>query len=187
MIYLQLFWEFAKIGLFAVGGGMATLPFLERLGEKTGWFEPSLITDMVAISESTPGPIGINMATYVGCDVAGILGGIVATMGLVVPALVVVILVSMSLEKFRGNKVVDNLFYGLRPAVTAMIAAAGIGVARVCMFTFDLYAQTGNLLDLCDLRKPVYCVIAFIAIRKIDVQHVVFIGASAVVGIVLGF
>ena len=114
MIYLQLFWEFAKIGLFAVGGGMATLPFLERLSEKTGWFDASLITDMVAISESTPGPIGINMATYVGCDVAGVFGGIAATMGLVVPALVVVILVSMSLEKFRGNTVVDNLFYGLR-------------------------------------------------------------------------
>ena len=187
MIYLQLFWEFAKIGLFAVGGGMATLPFLERLSEKTGWFEPALIADMVAISESTPGPIGINMATYVGCDIAGIWGGIVATMGLVAPALLVVILVSMSLEKFRGNQIVDNLFYGLRPAVTAMIAAAGIGVAEVAMFTADLYAQTGNLMDLCDIRKLIYCVMAFIAIRKIDVHPVVFIGISAVVGIVLGF
>ena len=187
MIYLQLFWEFAKIGLFAVGGGMATLPFLERLSEKTGWFDASLITDMVAISESTPGPIGINMATYVGCDVAGVFGGIVATMGLVVPALVVVILVSMSLEKFRGNTVVDNLFYGLRPAVTAMIAAAGIGVAEVAVFSLDLYAQTGNLLDLCDIRKLIYFVVAFIAIRKIDVHPIVFIGASAVVGLVLGF
>ena len=186
MIYLQLFWEFAKIGLFAVGGGMATLPFLERLSEKTGWFDASLITDMVAISESTPGPIGINMATYVGCDVAGVFGGIAATMGLVVPALVVVILVSMSLEKFRGNTVVDNLFYGLRPAVTAMIAAAGIGVAEVAVFSLDLYAQTGNLLDLCDIRKLIYFV-AFIAIRKIDVHPIVFIGVSAVVGLLLGF
>ena len=131
MIYLQLFWEFAKIGLFAVGGGMATLPFLERLSERTGWFDAALITDMVAISESTPGPIGINMATYVGCEIAGVLGGIVATVGLVAPALIVVIIVSKYLEKFRGNTVVDNMFYGLRPAVTGLIAAAGIGVAFV--------------------------------------------------------
>lgn len=187
MIYLQLFWEFAKIGLFAVGGGMATLPFLERLGERTGWFGAALITDMVAISESTPGPIGINMATYVGCDVAGILGGIAATAGVVAPALIVVILVSVYLEKFRGNSVVDNLFYGLRPAVTALVASAGIGVARVCMFTPALYAQTGNLLDFCDIRKLVYFVIAFIAIRKIDLHPIVFIAASAVVGLLLGF
>lgn len=187
MIYLQLFWEFAKIGLFAVGGGMATLPFLERLSEKTGWFDASLISDMVAISESTPGPIGINMATYVGCDVAGILGGIAATMGVVTPALIVVILVSKYLEKFRGNAVVDNAFYGLRPAVTALIAAAGIGVAEVAILNAELYAQTGLLTDLCDIRKIVYFVAVFFAIRKIDLHPIVFIGISAAVGLVLGF
>lgn len=187
MIYLQLFWEFAKIGLFAVGGGMATLPFLERLSERTGWFDASLISDMVAISESTPGPIGINMATYVGCDVAGVFGGIVATMGVVVPALIVVIIVSKYLEKFRSNAVVDNAFYGLRPAVTALIAAAGIGVAEVAVFNTALYAQTGLLTDLCDLRKLVYFIAVFFAIRKIDVHPVVFIGISALVGLVLGF
>lgn len=187
MIYLLLFWEFAKIGLFAVGGGMATLPFLERLSEKTGWFDASLITDMVAISESTPGPIGINMATYVGCDVAGVFGGIAATMGVVTPALIVVILVSKYLEKFRGNAVVDDIFYGLRPAVTALIAAAGIGVAEVAMFNMELYKQTGVLTDILDLRKLIYFVVVYIAIRKIDVHPVVFIGASALVGLLLGF
>ena len=187
MIYLQLFWEFAKIGLFAVGGGMATLPFLERLSENTGWFDASLITDMVAISESTPGPIGINMATYVGCDVAGVFGGVVATMGLVTPALAVVILVSKYLEKFRGNAVVENAFYGLRPAVTGLIAAAGIGVAEVAMFSLDLYTQTGMITDLCDIRKLVYFVAVFFAIRKIDLHPVVFIGISAVAGLVFGF
>ena len=80
MIYLQLFWEFFKIGLFAVGGGMATLPFLQQLAENTGWFNQALITDMIAISETTPGPIGINMATYVGFNISGLLGGIVATL-----------------------------------------------------------------------------------------------------------
>ena len=112
MIYLQLFWEFLKIGLFAVGGGMATLPFLQDLAEKTGWYSQALITDMIAISESTPGPIGINMATYVGCNVAGFLGGVVATMGEILPAIVVVVIVSRYLEKFRGSKLVDAAFYG---------------------------------------------------------------------------
>ena len=94
MIYLKLFWEFLQIGLFAVGGGMATLPFLQRLSASTGWFSQALITDMIAISESTPGPIGINMATYVGFSVAGVLGGIVATMGEIIPSIIIVCIVS---------------------------------------------------------------------------------------------
>ena len=92
MLYLQLFFEFFKIGMFAVGGGMATLPFLQRLGEKTGWFSQQFITDMVAISESTPGPIGVNMATYVGYNVGGLPGGFAATMGLALPSIIVVII-----------------------------------------------------------------------------------------------
>ena len=127
MIYLQLFWEFFKIGLFAVGGGMATLPFLQELAEKTGWYPQSLITDMTAISESTPGPIGINMATYVGCNVAGIFGGVVATLGEIIPSVIIVVIVSKYLEKFRGSKLVNDAFYGLRPAVTGLIAAAVLG------------------------------------------------------------
>ena len=121
MIYLQLFWEFLKIGLFAVGGGMATLPFLQDLAESTGWYSQSLITDMIAISESTPGPIGINMATYVGCNVAGFFGGVVATMGEILPSIVIVVLISKSLDRFRGSKLVDSAFYGLRPPSPASL------------------------------------------------------------------
>ena len=187
MIYLQLFWEFLKIGLFAVGGGMATLPFLQDLAEKTGWYSPSLITDMIAISESTPGPIGINMATYVGCNVAGFLGGVVATMGEILPAIVIVVTVSRYLEKFRGSKLVDAAFYGLRPAVTGLIAAAGISVVQVAMFHFDLYRQTGVLMDAFDLKKIVFFVVAFAAIKKFKLHPVVYIACAAVVGILLSF
>ena len=187
MIYLQLFWEFLKIGLFAVGGGMATLPFLQDLAEKTGWYSQSLITDMIAISESTPGPIGINMATYVGCNVAGFLGGVVATMGEILPAIVIVVTVSRYLEKFRGSKLVDAAFYGLRPAVTGLIAAAGISVVKVAMFHFDLYRQTGVLMDAFDLKKIVFFVVAFAAIKKFKKHPIVYIAASAVVGLVLAF
>ena len=187
MIYLQLFWEFLKIGLFAVGGGMATLPFLQDLAEKTGWYSQSLITDMIAISESTPGPIGINMATYVGCNVAGFLGGVVATMGEILPAIVIVVTVSRYLEKFRGSKLVDAAFYGLRPAVTGLIAAAGISVVQVAMFHFDLYRQTGVLMDAFDLKKIVFFVVAFAAIKKFKLHPVVYIACASVVGILLSF
>ena len=133
MILLQLFIEFFKIGLFAVGGGMATIPFLQELSQRTGWFSERFITDMIAISESTPGPIGINMATYVGFSLSGVAGGIVATLGTIIPAIVIITLVSKSLEKFSGNKYVDYMFYGLRPAVTGLIAAAGFDVFRIAV------------------------------------------------------
>ena len=187
MIYLHLFWEFFKIGLFAVGGGMATLPFLQRLSESTGWYSQSLITDMIAISESTPGPIGINMATYVGYNVGGVLGGVVATMGEILPAIIIVVIVSRYLEKFRGSKLVDSAFYGLRPAVTGLIAAAGISVVQVSMFHLELYQQTGAVLDLFDFKKLIYFALVFFAIKKFKKHPILYIAASAVVGIALMF
>ena len=187
MIYLRLFWEFMKIGLFAVGGGMATLPFLKELGERTGWFSQELITDMIAISESTPGPIGINMATYVGCNIAGFLGGLIATLGEVFPAVIIVVLISKSLARFRTSTVVGDAFYGLRPAVTGLIAAAGIGVMQVAMFQMELYRQTGALLDFFDWKKLILFAAAFIGVKKLKWHPVAFIAISAVIGIVFSF
>ena len=187
MIYLQLFWEFLKIGLFAVGGGMATLPFLQRLSESSGWFPQSLITDMISISEYTPGPIGINMATYVGCNVAGVLGGITATLGTILPSIVIVTTVSRYLEKFRGSKIVDSAFYGLRPAVTGLIAAAGISVVQVSMFHMDIYQETGMILDIFDFKKLAFFVIAFAAIKKLKLHPIVYIACAAVIGVLLKF
>ena len=187
MIYLRLFWEFFKTGLFAIGGGMATLPFLHDIGEATGWFTQAQLMNMLAVSESTPGPIGINMATYVGCNVAGFFGGVVATMGEILPSIVIVVLISKSLDRFRGSKLVDSAFYGLRPAVTGLIAAAGISVAQVSMFHMDLYQQTGALLDLFDFKKLIFFVLAFAAIKKFKLHPIVYIACAAVIGIVLAF
>ena len=187
MIYLRLFWEFMKIGLFAVGGGMATLPFLKELGERTGWFAQDLITDMIAISESTPGPIGINMATYVGCNTAGFLGGVIATLGEMFPALIIVVLISKSLEKFRSSTIVGDAFYGLRPAVTGLIAAAGIGVMQVTMLQIELYRQTGAVLDILNWKKLVLFAAAFLGVRKLRWHPVAFIAISAVIGILFRF
>ena len=122
MVLFRLFYEFMKIGLFSVGGGMATLPFLYDLSDSTGWFTHAQIADMLAVSESTPGPIGINMATYVGYTVAGIPGSLAATIGVIIPGIILVLIITTVLEKFRNNKNVEGAFYGLRPASTALIA-----------------------------------------------------------------
>ena len=114
MICLRLFWEFFKTGLFAVGGGMATLPFLYDLSDRTGWFTHAQLADMVAVSESTPGPIGVNMATYVGFLTGGAGGAAAATLGLVAPSIAVVLIVSAFLQKFRDNRYVSGAFHALR-------------------------------------------------------------------------
>ena len=124
-----LFYEFAKTGLFAVGGGMATIPFLYAISEKTGWFTAADIGNMIAISESTPGAIGVNMSTYVGFHVAGLAGALITTFGLVLPSIIVIIIISKMLKKFKDSQMVKKIFYGLRPASTGLIIAAGLGVA----------------------------------------------------------
>ena len=107
MLIFRLFWEFFKTGLFAIGGGLATLPFLYDMQAATGWFTLDDISNMIAISESTPGPMGINMATYTGFTSMGVLGGIAAVAGLVTPSIIIIIIVSNILEKFKTNKYVQ--------------------------------------------------------------------------------
>lgn len=187
MIFAKLFYEFLKIGFFTIGGGMATIPFLQDLSESTGWFSIAFIADMVAISESTPGPIGINMATYVGYNLAGILGGIIATLGLVIPSIIIVSVVSGYLERFRKSPLVEYVFYGLRPAVTGLIAAAGVEIVRIAVLDNELYKATNNLRDLLDWRKALYFVIIFYLIRRFKRHPVAYIGLSAIIGIAFGF
>ena len=134
MLYVKLFWEFFQTGLFAVGGGMATLPFLYSISDRTGWFTHQQLADMIAVSESTPGPIGVNMATYSGYITAGIPGAIISTTGLITPSIIVILLVAAFLNAFHENKYVNAVFYGLRPASSAMITAAGLILARVVFF-----------------------------------------------------
>lgn len=135
MILLRLYFEFAKVGLFAVGGGLATIPFLQNMGANTGWFTSTDLTTMIAVSESTPGPMGVNMATYVGFETAGLPGAVIATLGLITPSIIIIMIIAGFLQKFRQSKTVDAIFQGLRPASTALIAAAGLSVAMSVLFT----------------------------------------------------
>lgn len=191
MILLQLFYEFLKIGMFAVGGGMATLPFLYNLADKTGWFTQAQVTDMLAVSESTPGPVGINMATYVGYTTAGLPGALAATIGVIIPGVALVILIRAVLDKMRSNRYVDGAFYGLRPASTALIAAAGLLVADVSLLHMDLFRQSGRVLDLIDLKSVLLAAVLLIFTRWVKptkkLHPIVFIAASAVVGIAFSF
>ena len=128
-LYLLLFFEFFKTGLFAVGGGLATLPFLADMADRTGLFDRSSLTDMVAVAESTPGPIGVNTATYVGYVTGGVPGAVVATLGLVTPSFLIILLVCLFLRHVRGNRYVEAVFSCLRPASVALISAAGLSLA----------------------------------------------------------
>lgn len=181
MILLQLFFEFFKTGLFSVGGGLATLPFLYDMSARTGWFTSSQLADMVAVSESTPGPIGVNMATFVGFETAGIPGAIVATLGLIAPEIVIIVIIAGILDKFRDNKYVDAAFYGLRPCSVGLIAAAGFLVCKIA------FISDGTL------NIKAFCLAAVILVLtrwvpKVKKLHpIVFIALSAVVGIIFKF
>ena len=187
MIYLRLFFEFFKTGLFSVGGGLATLPFLYEISDHTHWFSHGDIADMIAISESTPGAIGINMSTYAGFKTGGVPGGFVATFGLAAPSIIIILIIALFLKKFSDNPMVQNAFYGLRPASIAMITAAGLNVAKVSPVNLDAFAQSHSIGDLFIWKAIILGVILFIARRKLKVHPIVFIAASAAVGILLGF
>lgn len=190
-LYLRLFWEFFKTGLFAVGGGMATLPFMYDISDMTGWFTHSMLADMVAVSESTPGPIGVNMATYVGFVTGGVPGAVIATVGLVTPSVIVILLIARVLKAFRENQYVDAGFYGLRPCSIGLIAAAGVLVIKLALFNTELYASTGAIADLFNVKALILAAVLLAAtrcIKKLKGLHpIVFILASAVIGIVFSF
>ena len=191
MIYLRLFWEFFKTGLFAVGGGMATLPFLYSMSDATGWFTHAQLADMIAVSESTPGPIGVNMATYVGFSTAGIPGAVVATLGLITPSVIIILIIARVLAAFRQNKVVDAAFYGLRPCSVGLIAAAGLLVVKIALFDVDLYRQTGVLMNLFQWKAIALAAVLIVLTRYVKplkkLHPVFFILGSAAVGALFAF
>ena len=180
MTYLLLFYEFFKTGLFAVGGGLATLPFLYDMAARhPEWFTTSQLADMVAVSESTPGPLGVNMATYVGFITGGIPGALVATIRMMM-------IVAAFLKRFRDSKLVNAVFYGLRPASTAMVASAGVSVAALAL------VNTGAVgLALVNWKGVALAAVLLVLTRWCKatkgLHPILFILASAVVGVVFSF
>lgn len=184
MIYIRLFLEFLKIGTFSVGGGLATLPFLAELVDKYGWITQNDLVDIIAISESTPGPIGINAATYMGFKTAGILGGITATMGLVFPALVVIAFVAHYFMKFNENPHVRNAFYGLRPAVTGMIGAAGFQMALISLVNINTLSGRDFIRDFFNYKEIILFGMVFYLLYKYNKHPIWYLAGAAAVGII---
>lgn len=190
MIYLRLFYEFFKVGLFSIGGGLATIPFLTDLGSRTGWFTSGELANMIAISESTPGPMGVNMATYVGFHLRGIPGGVTATLGLICPSILVILIIAGFLKKFRESRGVDAVFYGIRPASTALIAAALAEVCSIALLNLNAFSGGGGMAALFQWKGILLAVIVFLCLQVGPLKKlhpIVFIGASAVVGAVFQF
>ena len=193
-LYLQLFYEFFVAGLFSIGGGMATIPFLYKISDATNWFTYDDLANMIAVSESTPGPIGVNMATYVGYVtglnefgvLGGILGSVIATLGLITPSIIIILIIAAFLKNFKDKPLVKKAFYGLRPASTGLIAAAGITVILTCLFGVKNFAEIRfenfNWIGL------VLAVILWIFTNKVKktkgLHPIIFISISALVGII---
>lgn len=184
MLTVKLFIEFFKVGLFSVGGGLATLPFLYNLSNTLGWFSHGDIANMIAIAESTPGAIGINMSTYAGYQVNGIIGGITATLGLITPSVIIILIVARLLDKFKENKLVQDVFFGLRPTSVAMIASAGIGVVKIALLNIPLFEATNNIIDLFFIPGIILALILYALSKKTKLSPIVLIAISAVAGIV---
>ena len=185
MIYIRLFLEFFKVGLFSVGGGLATLPFLYELQAKTGWFTVDDIGNMIAVSESTPGPMGINMATYTGYTIAGVLGGLAAIVGEVAPCVIIILIISRIMKKFKDNKYVQYAMYGLRAASVGLIVVACLQVAKVAFLDLELFSSTGSIKDLFTIPAIIFGVVLAVVYTKTKKHPIIYIAAAAVVGIVL--
>ena len=184
MIYLILFWSFFKIGLFTFGGGYAMIPMIEAEVMRYGWLEEAELINFVAVSESTPGPIAVNIATYVGTETAGILGSICATLGVVLPSFVIILIIAKCFEKFRKNKIVSGCMSGLKPAVVGMIGTALLSVGKTVLFPKGMTKEV-FFEEIFYLSAGIFVLTAFLAFRK--VHPILVICISAALGIVLGF
>ena len=184
---LLLFWEFFKTGLFAVGGGLATIPFLYDIAARYDWFTEGQLADMLAISESTPGPIGVNAATFAGFHASGVVGGIVATLALILPSFVIIVLISKAYQRFRCSLLVNSAFETVRPAAVGLIGAAGMNLVEAAIFpgvAVNAFSDALSPINWISLALVIICVILAYKVKK---HPIWYIGAGAVVGLILGY
>ncbi len=184
MIYLELFWTFFKIGAFTFGGGYAMLPLIQAAVLDHGWLEAQAVVDFIAVSESTPGPFAINMATYVGSQVGGVFGSFCATLGVVLPSFVIILIVAKCYEKFRQSRVVKGCMSGLKPAVVGLIGAAILSVAQTVLlpggWSISIFSDLSLYVSL-----AIFALAVVLAFKK---KHpILIICLSAALGIASGY
>lgn len=181
---IKLFITFAYIGLFSVGGGLVALPFIRQEAVSRGWITLEQFFQMVAVSESTPGPIGINMATYVGHHQYGLIGGIVTTAGNVLPSLIIIMIIAKYFKKFGDEPIVRHAFYGLRAAVVGLVGTAVYDVFKVSIFRIDDYMLTHQLSQMIDFKALIIFGVIFYLYKKFDKHPIVYILLGGVLGVV---
>jgi chromate transporter len=187
LIYIIIFFEFFKVGLFALGGGLAALPFLQKLIIKYGWITSEELLNMIAVSESTPGAIGINTATFIGYNTTGIWGAITATSGLAAPSIIIIVIIAHYFQKFNEHPLVQSAFTGIRPAVAGLIASAAFELSRGEIFAAENLCLNSKILNFIDLKAFLLFVIIFIAVRKYQKHPVLYIIAAALIGIIFKY
>jgi chromate transporter len=182
--FLLLCWEFFKAGLFAVGGGLATLPFIHEMARTYDWFTEADVANMIAVSESTPGPMGVNMATFAGYKTYGIPGAVAATFSLVLPSYIVIVIIAKFLDKFSENPHVIDAFYGLRPAVGGLVLAAWLSIFQIAVLTLPRFQETGAWTDFANpAAAAIFVLLLTASYRFKRVPPVTFIAAGALLGI----
>lgn len=180
MIFLQLFWSFFQIGLFSIGGGYAALPLIqEQVVELNGWLTMEQFTDLITISQMTPGPIAINAATFVGTQVAGLPGAIICTFANVLPSCIIVMILAYLYKRFKQLPVVQQFLSGLRPAVVALIASAGISILLLTIFKSGVISFALSDIDI--IASSVFIVALFV-LRKFKPSPILVMAGSGLVG-----
>lgn len=187
MIYLKLYFEFLKIGMFAIGGGFTAIPFIRQLAEKYGWITEKQILDMIAISESTPGSMSVNSATFVGNKTVGILGGLIATAGVVTPSIIIILLIAHYFLKFCEAPTIKSMFSGIRPAVTGLIAAVGFEIARIVLLSIDKLKITSTISSVLNIKATILFGVVLFLMIKYKKHPIIYLLGLAIVGIIFKF
>jgi len=184
MIYLILFWTFFKIGLFTFGGGYAMIPLIQDAVSSQGWIDSETLVNFIAVSEATPGPLAVNMATYIGSTVGGILGSACATLGVVLPSFIIIIIIAKCYAAFKQSKIMNGIMTGLRPAVIGMIASALLEVGQTVFFpdviSFSVVTTYGFLTSLF-----IFILMTVLEFKKL--HPILIIAISAALGIIFGY
>ncbi len=184
-IYLELFLTFLSIGAFTFGGGYAMLPLIQKAVLDNGWLTEEAIVNFIAVSESTPGPFAINIATYVGMETGGVLGAICATLGVVVPSFVIILIVARVYRQFQESKIVKGCMSGLRPTVIGLIGAAVLTIGKTVFFPNGLTFAGFDIFSF--ITSIVILGLGLLLIFKKKVHPIILILASAGLGIAAGY
>ena len=187
MIFWQLFVSFFASGLFAIGGGLATIPFVYDMADRYTWLDHAALIDIIAVAQSAPGPFGVNVATYVGWQAAGFWGSAVAAVSLIMPSFLVILIVSLFFNRLKSSSLFETVSSMVHPAALGMIAAASWGIIKIALFTMENHGETKSFLDFINWKAVVLFIALVYLTRKFKKHPVFYIALAAAAGILFSF